>query len=137
MKDKRHLILVIEPDQTTYKILFKLLDRYGCDVARAESGEEAINLIVQEKPDMVLFDLRLPDMNGMELPHIVYKNEQFLDLPLIAMSNFCTEDTQNSAIEAGCLACIPKPVTTREIEQMLVDFLPSLNIPTHNLRQYV
>jgi two-component system, cell cycle response regulator DivK len=122
------IILVVEKDEVTYRVIASLLQKYSCKVVRAMAGMEAVKIAVENHPDLILCDMRLPDLDDYAFPPLVYQYPDMQDIPIVGMSNFCSEETKKAAIEAGCIDCIPKPVTAHEIQQMLIDFLPTITI---------
>jgi CheY-like chemotaxis protein len=104
LKDKH--ILVVEDHPFVGEILTELLTRYD-HPSRADSGKEALKQIKQKRPNIILLDLSLPDMNGLELVKLVRQNKRTKSIPILAMS--ATRMDRRKWLQAGCNDFILKP----------------------------
>jgi two-component system phosphate regulon response regulator PhoB len=105
-------ILVVEDYPLMGALLMDLLKRYG-HASYASSGNEAIKEIKQKPPDIVLLDLRLPDMSGLEVARKLRNNQRTKSIPILAMSGFQIE--KKEWLEAGCNDFILKPFDTSQL----------------------
>ena len=101
-------VLIVEDDQDMCKLLDVDLRRRGLDVAWETSADEALNLLQKEAFDVILADINMPGMNGLELCERVVNNRP--DVPVIIMTAFGSIETAVSAIRAGAYDFITKPV---------------------------
>ena len=85
----------------------RVTKQYGIRVSHAASGEKAFRAIEKTIPDVILLDLRLPDMNGLEFARFVHQNEKTKLLPIIAISG--SSDAKESCLQVGCAAFVQKP----------------------------
>ena len=99
-------ILVVEDQPLVSEILIDLLGRYD-HPSQADSGREALEQIKEKAPDVILLDLSLPDMNGLEVIRLVRQNEKTRDIPILAMSGSPLDE--NKCLEMGCNDFIHKP----------------------------
>ncbi len=90
-----------------------LLDYHGMKVQTAFSGEEAMEILTHEKPDLVITDLALPNMNGWELLASMRSNPGLADVPAVAITAYHSTNVAQEAIQAGFAAYFPKPISAR------------------------
>jgi DNA-binding response OmpR family regulator len=109
-------ILVVEDHPLIGALIMDLLKGYD-DASHAHSGKEALREIRHKPPDIVLLDLCLPDMSGLELARKLRKNQRTKSIPILAMSGFQIEKKECS--EAGCNDFILKPFNTSQLLDQL------------------
>ena len=102
-------ILVVEDHPFLAETLTELLTVFD-NPAHADSGKEALKQIKQKRPDIILLDLSLPDINGLELARRLRQNETTESIPILAMSGSPTD--RRDCLQAGCDDFILKPFTT-------------------------
>ncbi|MBL9195099.1 MAG: response regulator [Opitutaceae bacterium] len=119
----RPLILCVddESDITTL-IRFHLLT-LGCDVIAAASGREALQRIAETKPDLVLLDLMLPDIDGFGVCEILRRSPATATLPIVILSAWTTADAKAIGFELGVLAYLTKPFSPKELVDRVRRFL--------------
>jgi two-component system alkaline phosphatase synthesis response regulator PhoP len=102
-------ILVVEDHPFVGEILTELLTRYD-HPSHANSGKEALRQIKQKRPNIILLDLSLPDINGLELAKLVRQNKRTKSIRILAMS--ATRVDRRKWLQAGCNDFILKPFST-------------------------
>jgi two-component system cell cycle response regulator DivK len=120
---KRNRILVVEDNQLSSKLLKQLLTAHGYEVSESLEGLQALDLARAEQPDLILMDIRLPDINGLEVTRLLKQDDQTKTIPIIAVTAFASPDYEKRGLESGCDAYIPKPIILakflRTIESLL------------------
>jgi CheY-like chemotaxis protein len=106
---RRHSILIVDDDQTLADVLSLRLSRLGFITATAGSGELARALARAEKPDLVLLDLGLPDVDGFELCQQLVDDEATCEIPIIILSGLELSDIIRRSRAAGCRYFVHKP----------------------------
>jgi DNA-binding response OmpR family regulator len=114
-------ILVVEDQPLVSEILTDLLKRYD-HPSHAGSGGDALEQIKHKAPDVILLDLSLPDMNGLEVARLVRRNEKTSCIPILAMSGSPT-DKQN-CLKIGCNDFILKPFSVSSLLARLSALIP-------------
>jgi DNA-binding response OmpR family regulator len=99
-------ILIVEDHPSVSNILADVLGRYGYP-SHANSGRDALEQIEHKAPDLILLDLRLPDINGLEVARLVRRDEKIRHTPILAMSASLMD--YKKCLEAGCNDFIRKP----------------------------
>jgi two-component system, OmpR family, phosphate regulon response regulator PhoB len=114
-------ILVVEDYPLMGALLMDILKRYD-HASYASSGNEAIKEIKQKPPDIVLLDLSLPDMSGLEVARKLRNNQRTKSIPILAMSGSQIE--KKECLEAGCNDFILKPFDTSQLLAQLAALVP-------------
>lgn len=114
------LIMVAEDEECNYELIKSILQsRYR--LLRARNGIEAVTLNEEEHPDMILMDIRMPEMNGLDATRII--KEINPNVPIVALSAYAFEDTISEAKEAGCDEFIPKPFKVERLLDTIEKFI--------------
>jgi CheY-like chemotaxis protein len=118
------LILVIEDYPDTRDLLSSLLRTKGYTVVEACDGKEGLRQANRIRPDLILMDLALPAMDGVEATRKIRQRDKLSQTPIFAISSFATADVARDAIDAGCTQVFRKPI---EIEAFLGTIRATLN----------
>ena len=102
-------ILVVDDNASNRDLLFRRLSHDGHDVARADSGRRALEILEVEEFDLILLDLLMPDMNGFQVLERLKADERLHDIPVIMISGLQETDSVIRCIEAGAEDYLPKP----------------------------
>lgn len=126
-------ILVVEDNQIGLILLNQLLKAHGYEILQTPEGWEAIDLARNKQPDLILMDIRLPDISGLDVTRLLKQDDQTKAIPIIAVTAFAMPGDEERALEAGCAAYIAKPIILdnllRAIESILSSSLPAVNSP--------
>jgi two-component system cell cycle response regulator DivK len=116
-------ILVVEDNLMNLELVSDLLEAHGYQVLQAETGRKALELAGKELPDLVLMDIQLPEMDGLEVTRLMKENERTRHIKVIALTAHAMRGDEERAREAGCSGYIAKPINTREFAGMIKDYL--------------
>ncbi len=116
--DKRK-VLIVDDNQLNRSMLSKLLSRLGFEIAEAENGQECLRKAVEFKPNVILMDLLMPVMDGLETARRVRQLPELKDVVLIALSASAFEKTQQESLLAGCDYFMPKPIEAHHFLEQL------------------
>jgi len=122
---KGERILIVEDDRLSMTLLSDFLSAHGYSVLKTSEGLEAINLARDEQPDLILMDIRLPGMSGLDVTRRLKQDDQTKAIPIIAVTAFATPGDETRALESGCVAYITKPVNVGELLRTIEAFSPS------------
>jgi CheY-like chemotaxis protein len=118
-KDEKQLsfkrVLLVEDNEDNRTIYATVLLHFGYDVIEAENGLEGVTAAHQHHPDLVLMDISLPVMDGLEATRRIKSNPRTADIPVIAITANTQEVDRTQALEAGCCRYLAKPVEPREL----------------------
>lgn len=103
-------VLIIEDNEDNMELITFILEKHGFSTLKAASGREGIDMALREKPDLVLLDIQLPDMNGFEVLRSIRFSETDGDLPIIAVTSYAMSGDRERLLAAGCNGYIEKPI---------------------------
>jgi CheY-like chemotaxis protein len=123
-KRETPLILIVEDYPDTRSLLSSLLRSKGYMVVEAGDGKEGVQQANRTNPDLILMDLALPELDGVEATRQIRQRNVHSKTPIFAVSAFATSDVQQDALDAGCNEVFTKPL---EIEPFLGKIRATLN----------
>jgi len=116
-------VMVVEDNPQNMKLLEMLLRSKSYVLLKAYDGEEALDIAIREEPDLIVMDMQLPKMSGIEVTKRLRQMPVFRHTPIIALTAYAMRGDKERFLEAGCNAYLSKPISTRElpviIDQML------------------
>jgi two-component system cell cycle response regulator DivK len=116
-------ILVVEDNDRNRRLLKILLQAQGYEVIEAASGEEVMKYLEDNRPDLILMDIQLPNIDGLELTKEIKNNPETIDIPIIAVTAYAMKGDKERILEAGCDAYVSKPIDTRKLPLVIADAL--------------
>ena len=116
-------ILVVDDNYANLKLASDLCACEGYVVDRAESAEAALLAIAENIPDLILMDLALPGIDGVELTRYLRGQAATRETPVVALTAFAMRRDEERALEAGCDAYVVKPIDTRALPALLAELL--------------
>jgi two-component system cell cycle response regulator DivK len=122
-------ILIVEDDRLSMTLLSDFLNAHGFRILKTSEGLEAINLARDEQPDLILMDIRLPNISGFDVTRVLKQDNRTKAIPIIAVTAFATPGDETTALESGCAAYITKPVKVDELLRIIRSFLSSTCLP--------
>ena len=120
MKEK---ILIVEDNPVHMRLIEMALRAKDYTLLKAASGEEALEIAVRDKPDLVIMDMHLPKMNGFEVTRKLRENPAFSHTPIIAITANVMKEDRERVIESGGDAYTTKPINTRELPEVIAEML--------------
>jgi CheY-like chemotaxis protein len=116
-------ILIVEDNEHLRKILAKIVRSYGYEIAETTTGAQAIRKAVFTRPNLILMDLGLPDMTGIEAGQAIRKNPVTAHIPIIGCSASLAEQNREAAFRAGMDDYLSKPISAAVIKSKLKDLV--------------
>ena len=116
-------ILVIEDNQMNMMLVRDLLQLEGFNVLEATDAETGIQLAREHSPDLILMDIQLPGMDGLQAARIIGRDPVLKDIPVVALTSYAMKGDETMAKEAGCAGYIIKPLDTRSFSQTVSGFI--------------
>ena len=110
-----HKILLVDDSKTELHVLSELLLKRGYSVRTAESGEEALKRLAEEKPDLILMDVVMPGQNGFQLTRTITRDPRYADLPVIMCTSKNQETDRVWGLRQGARDYVVKPVQADEL----------------------
>ena len=107
-------ILIVEDNELNMKLLNDVLEAYGYEIIKTDSGLAALDLARQHRPDLILIDIQLPDISGLDAVRQLKQDAQTKTIPVIAVTAFAMAGDERRALDSGCDGYIAKPIMLRE-----------------------
>lgn len=116
-------VLVVEDNPLNLKLVRDVLQHAGYEVTAAKSGEEGVHAARRTPPDLVLMDLQLPGMDGVETLHRMRDGVLTPDVPVVAVTAFAMAEDRRRASVAGFDGYLEKPISVRALPTQIAEFL--------------
>jgi len=116
-------ILIVEDNDDSRELVVKVLRNKGYITVEAVDGEDAIEKVVSEKPDLVLLDISIPKLDGYEVAKRLKSREDVKDIPIVAVTAHAMKGDREKVIAAGFEGYISKPVNVRELPEQVRSYL--------------
>ncbi len=104
-------VLVVEDNDLSMRLFHDLLEAHGYNVLQAKNGMEGWRMAREHRPDLILMDIQLPDVSGLEVTKWLKDDENLKTTPVIAVTAFAREGDKEKFLEGGCDAYIDKPIS--------------------------
>jgi CheY-like chemotaxis protein len=112
---RKEKVLLVEDNPQNMKLLEMLLRAKDYILLKAYDGEEALAMAIREQPDLIVMDMQLPKMSGLEVTKQLRQTLVFSHTPIIALTAYAMRGDKEQFMEAGCNAYLSKPISTREL----------------------
>ncbi|CAN5669748.1 cell-cycle response regulator DivK [soil metagenome] len=112
-------VLLVEDNETIRNAFAILLEESGYAVLQAGSGAEALRIAGENTPDLILMDLGLPDMNGLEVTRRLKSASETQAIPVVALTGHALETDHAACLAAGCTAYLTKPIDTAQLLEQI------------------
>ncbi len=116
-------ILVVEDDGANMYLISFILTEYGYTVLPAFTGEEGVRIVLTEKLDRILMDIRLPDLDGYEAIKRIRASKVGCDVPIIALTSYAMVGDEEKALRAGFIGYLTKPIDPATFLQVIEKYL--------------
>jgi two-component system cell cycle response regulator DivK len=104
-------VLIVEDNELNMKLFHDLLDAQGYETLQTREGLQALTLARQHRPDLILMDIQLPEISGLEVTKWLKEDEELASIPIIAVTAFAMKGDEERIREGGCEAYISKPIS--------------------------
>jgi two-component system cell cycle response regulator DivK len=122
MNGSAKTVLVVEDNVLNMKLFHDLLQAYGYNVLQTKDGMEALRLTREHRPDLILMDIQLPDISGLEVTKWLKDDETLKSIPVVAITAFAMKGDEERFMEGGCEAYIAKPISIANFIQTVERF---------------
>jgi CheY-like chemotaxis protein len=108
-------VLIVEDNMDTYELVHFILEKNGYETFLAMNGRDGVNATQKQKPDLIIMDLSMPEMDGWTATAMIKRNEKTSAIPLIALTAHALPGDRQRAFDAGCNEYITKPMDLDEL----------------------
>jgi CheY-like chemotaxis protein len=116
-------VLVIEDTEDNMELISFILEQNGYQIIKAETGMEGVAMTLDERPDFIILDIQLPDIDGYEVLQRIRSSESNGSIPIIAMTSFAMTGDKERLLAAGCNGYIEKPIDPRLVISQIKNVL--------------
>ena len=116
-------ILIVEDNELNMKLFSDLLERNGHATLRTKSGVEAIALARKHHPDLILMDIQLPEVSGLQVTQWIKDDAALKSIPVIAVTAFAMKGDEEKILRGGCEAYLSKPISVAKFLDTVNSFL--------------
>jgi CheY-like chemotaxis protein len=116
-------ILYVEDNPSNVIVVQRVADALGYELIIAETGQAGLDRAHQESPDLILMDIGLPDIDGLDVTRILRENQDTAQLPIVAVTAHALNGDREKCLEAGCNDYLAKPFTVAGLKGIFVRFL--------------
>ena len=106
-------ILIVEDNELNMKLFHDLLEAHGYGTVQAKDGMEVLELAREHRPDLILMDIQLPEVSGLEVTKWLKDDKELKSIPVIAVTAFAMKGDEEKIREGGCEAYIAKPISVK------------------------
>lgn len=116
-------ILIVEDNELNMKLFNDLLEAKGYNIVQTSNGMQALDLARENKPDLILMDIQLPEVSGLEVTKWIKEDETISHIPVIAVTAFAMKGDEERIRQGGCEAYISKPISVASFLQTIQSHL--------------
>jgi two-component system, cell cycle response regulator DivK len=116
-------VLCIEDNSTNMILISRIVEAEGHDLIRAEDGPRALDILSDLTPDIILLDVNIPGISGLDLARKIRENDRLTEVPMIAVTANVLVGDREKCLEAGCNDYLPKPLDIRKLRQLMRTYL--------------
>ena len=116
-------VLIVEDNELNMKLFHDLLDAHGYETFQTRDGLEALEIARQHLPDLILMDIQLPEVAGLEVTKWLKEDDALASIPVIAVTAFAMKGDEEKIREGGCEAYISKPISVATFLETVQHFL--------------
>src|SRR4030081_2984195 len=116
-------ILIVEDNELNMKLFNDLLQAHGYKTVQTRSGVEVVELARLHKPDLILMDIQLPEVSGLQVTQWIKEDDDLRMIPIIAVTAFAMKGDEEKMRDGGCGVYIPKPISVASFMRTVERFL--------------
>lgn len=116
-------VLIVEDNELNMKLFNDLLQANGYRTLQTKDGREAVDIARANRPDLILMDIQLPEISGLEITRILKDDPELRGIPVIAVTAFAMKGDEEKIREGGCEGYIAKPISVANFLQTVARFL--------------
>ena len=121
--DMAKTVLIVEDNELNMKLFNDLLESRGCRIIQTRNGVEAVELARKHRPDIILMDIQLPEVSGLQVTQWLKDDEELRSIPVIAVTAFAMKGDEEKIRLGGCEAYLSKPISVVKFFETIDSFL--------------
>lgn len=116
-------ILIVEDNPRNMRLIEMTLRSKGYTLLQATDGEQALTVAMEGRPDLVVMDIQLPKLNGLEVTRRLRQTPGLSQIPIVALTAYAMQGDREKAMEAGCNTYVYKPINSRQLPGLIAQML--------------
>ncbi len=104
-------VLIVEDNDLNMKLFHDLLEAHNIDTVQTQEGKLAFGMAREHKPDLIIMDIQLPEISGLEITKLLKADEELKSIPVIAVTAFAMKGDEQKIREGGCEGYVSKPIS--------------------------
>ena len=116
-------VLIVEDNELNMKLFHDLLEAHGIDTIETKNGNEVLDLARNKKPDLILMDIQLPEVSGLDVTKWLKNDDELKHIPVIAVTAFAMKGDEQKIREGGCEDYISKPISVTSFIEVIEKYL--------------
>jgi len=116
-------VLIVEDNELNMKLFHDLLEAHGYDTVGTRNGVEVIELARTHRPDLILMDIQLPEVSGLEVTKWIKGDPELHEVPVVAVTAFAMKGDEERIRQGGCEAYLSKPISVAKFMETIRRFL--------------
>lgn len=116
-------VLIVEDNELNMKLFQDLLEAHGFKTVQTRNGHEVVNMARKHKPDLILMDIQLPEISGLDITKILKQDDDLKSIPVIAVTAFAMKGDEQKIREGGCEDYISKPISVNDFLNVIRKYL--------------
>ncbi|MBD8890093.1 MULTISPECIES: response regulator [Roseibium] len=116
-------VLIVEDNELNMKLFHDLLEAHGYNTLQTRTGIEALALARTHRPDLILMDIQLPEVSGLEVTKWIKEDDDLSTIPVIAVTAFAMKGDEERIRQGGCEAYISKPISVAKFLETVRSYL--------------
>jgi two-component system, cell cycle response regulator DivK len=116
-------VMIVKDNELNMKLFHDLLEAYGYRTIGARDGFEVVDLARKRRPDLILMDIQLPDVSGLEVTKWLKEDPELQAIPVVAVTAFAIDGDEERIRESGCQAYLSKPISVPKFIETIRRFL--------------
>lgn len=120
---KKKTVLVVEDNELNMRLFCDLLDAFGFATLQCRDGAKAVELTRQHRPDLIIMDIQLPEVSGLDITRWIKDDESIRGIPVLAVTAFAMRADEQRVREAGCEGYLSKPIQMRSFLSTVEDLV--------------
>jgi two-component system cell cycle response regulator DivK len=119
----RKTVLIVEDNELNMKLFSDLLEAHGYATLKTSNGIEAMELARSDRPDLIIMDIQLPEVSGLEVTRWLKADDELKSIPVIAVTAFAMKGDEERIREGGCEAYLSKPISVSRFLETVRNYL--------------
>ena len=112
-------VLIVEDNMDTFELVHFVLEKNNYETLLAVNGRDGVNAAIKQKPDLIIMDLAMPEMDGWTATNLIKKNSELKSIPLIVLTAHALPGDRQRAMDAGCDEYITKPMDMGDLMESI------------------